>query len=66
MNKAYSRHRWSYPAGVSAYEARSRTCVRCGVTGRTYGAGGFRTWTNTTPDGQLVLTGQCIPTEEEK
>ena len=65
MAQIFRRHRWAYPAGVSAYEARTKTCKRCGTTAKTFGVGAGRIWDYRTPDGQHTRAGVCIPLEEK-
>ena len=47
------RHSWDH-GQVAAREARFRTCSRCGISGRTYGSGGFRTWSYRSADGEYL------------
>ena len=55
-----ARHRWDY-GGSEPRFARHRTCIKCGLRGRTFGSGGWRVWDYTTATGKFLGTsaGPC-------
>lgn len=53
-------HSWDY-GSVKRYDARRKTCRRCGLSASTFGEGAGRVWSFQWPDGSREGTGKTPP-----